>query len=44
MELQPLLDEVNAYFAQLSQLEQYGWIAMLAGFLLVVIGIILLFL
>ena len=44
MELQPLLDEANAYFAQLNQLEQYGWIAMLAGLLLVVIGIVLLFL
>lgn len=44
MDIQAFLDEANAYFAQISQQEQYGWIAMLAGFLLVVSGIVLLFL
>jgi hypothetical protein len=43
MDMQELTTAMNAYFADLNQQEQYGWIAVLAGFLLVIVGIILLF-
>lgn len=38
------MDAASAYFADLNDLEKYGWIGMILGFLLVVAGIILLFL
>jgi hypothetical protein len=43
-QLSDLLAGANAYFAQLSDYEKYGWIAEVAGFLLFITGVVLFFL
>jgi hypothetical protein len=35
------VDEMNAYFSSLSEEERYGWLGVLAGAGLVVIGFVL---
>ncbi len=42
-QLQEWTDQANRYFGQLNEPEKYGWIAVGVGFLLVVVGGILIF-
>jgi hypothetical protein len=43
VQFQDLLSQVQAYFGQLDQVEQYTWGGVLLGFLMVVAGIVLFF-
>jgi hypothetical protein len=37
------MNDISTYFAQLNDYEKYAWIASAIGFLLVIVGIVLLF-
>jgi hypothetical protein len=43
MDLQTTMNEVNVYFGQLNDYEKYAWVVGVLGFILVIMGIILLF-
>jgi hypothetical protein len=40
-QINDLLSDTSAYFAQLNQTEMYCWIAEAAGFMLIIVGLVL---
>jgi hypothetical protein len=43
MDLNEMSAEINEYFSQLNDEEKYAWLAEIFGFILVVVGIVLIF-
>jgi hypothetical protein len=41
VQVQQWIEQAKAYFRQLNQMEQYGWMAMGLGFVLLISGVII---
>jgi hypothetical protein len=43
-QMQDVLEQIKGYFSDLDDQERYGWLAEGIGFVLVIVGVVLLFL